>query len=407
MKKAVDFLRGTVRVQTDGAQPEQVLNACATAGIEFWNPARKADGLTITIHRSQLARFRREGKRRGFSVAVVGMSGLPLFLQGLRKRYALFAAMVLCLGATWFSSFFVWEIRVTGNETVSTAEILAELNDLGVHIGCCRLTISQEYISNEMLQRIPELCWITVNTGGSRAEVKVREDVPAPEVLDQDAPVTVYAAKSGIIEKMTVLAGTAAHQVGDLVLAGETLVSCNTRPGGAGDLVHARAEVYARTWYEMALEMPLTVEQKQYTGETAHKTALIFAGNRINLYFDSGNPWDACDKIYTEKPWTLFGAVLPFTLVRETYKAYTVETWTIPEEEAQTQMEAQLLEMLQAAIGEEGEIRETDFAVETRDGVMTVTLRAECLERIDQARLATDAEMQRPQDQNEETATYG
>lgn len=112
MKKIVDVLRGYVRVRVSGAQPEQILNMCTREGIEFWNTVREADGVVLTVYRIGLRRLLSLGRTKRLSVENVRGSGLPFLLAGLRRRYALLGAMLVCLGLAWASSFFIWEIRV-------------------------------------------------------------------------------------------------------------------------------------------------------------------------------------------------------------------------------------------------------------------------------------------------------
>ena len=61
--------------------------------------------------------------------------------------------------------------------------------------------IKSEAISNDMLLKIPELSWIAVNISGSHADILVRERIPKPLIVDENAPTMVYAVKSGIITK--------------------------------------------------------------------------------------------------------------------------------------------------------------------------------------------------------------
>ncbi len=46
-------------------------------------------------------------------------------------------------------------------------------------------------------------------------------------------------------------------------------------------------------------------------------------------------------------------------------------------------LEARLLDRLRTSLGDGGEILSTRFSVSRNDGIVTVTLRAECSERID------------------------
>ena len=66
-------------------------------------------------------------------------------------------------------------------------------------------------------------------------------------------------------------------------------------------------EVYGRTWYSLGCKVPLTVMKKVYTGEEITRRAILFGKKRVNLYIDSRNPGDTCDKIISWKKCVLPG----------------------------------------------------------------------------------------------------
>lgn len=389
MRDVVDILRGTVEIDIECRWPERFMNICAANGVEFFGLRRTGEAaLTATMHIGDYRRLRLLAKSGGFTVRAAKKHGAPFFLWNMRRRWALLTALAACVLAVWTSSLFVLEIEVYGNETIPSGKILSALDELGVGIGTMRLSISQEYISNEILQKIPELSWIAVNCTGSRAEVLVREAIPKPDVPDWKIPADIVASKPGIISKMTVLEGARVLTVGDSVLEGEVIVS-----GGMESLssdiryVRASAEVRARTWYDLSAEMPLETYGKRYTGIEKTKSSLVFAGKRINLYFSGGNPYEYCDKITEEQEITLFGgAVLPVKISRDTYTEYEPEKTELSPETAEALLRERLERLLREEIGQNGEIVSLEYSSIEKNGVLTVTLYAECDERIDDTR---------------------
>lgn len=394
MRKAVDYFAGSVRVKTECRYPERIVNICAANGIDFRDYERCDDGAALmTLSISGYRTLREISQRSGFfEIKPIRRSGVPFFLWKIRKRYALLAGLVLCIMLIWASSLFVWQVDVSGNDKISDSEILASLSGLGVRVGAFRLTINQEYVSNEMLLRIPELSWLTVNIYGSRAHVIVREEVETPELRD-DTPTLVFAEKSGIIEKMTVLSGAPRVTAGQTVLKGDILVDSVVGSVSSGNrLVRAEAEIWARTWYELSDRIPLKTLKKTYTGDKRTHTALIIGGKRINLYFSGGNPYAECDKITKYKPAVLpDGSLLPLTVVREEYEEYESSESELSEEEAGRILESRLLKRLSQET-DDAAVKKTDISYTNENGVLTATLKAECLERIDAQRRITDEE---------------
>lgn len=383
MQKAVNALRGSVRVEVEGPFPERFINLCAASEVEFWDLRRVSETVMhVSVRIKGYKKMRPVAEKALCKIKPIGRRGLPFLAWRLRKRYVLIAGFLLVWAALWLMSLFIWEIHVSGNEKVSDEVILAALEDIGIGIGTFGPSISPEELRSEILCRVHELSWITVNVSGSSAEVIVRERTPKPEMLDESKPTNVVAVKAGIITEMYVYEGVSRFNPGDTVVEGDILVSgeivsklSETR------YVHAMADIYARTWYEISAQIPSEYKEKRYTGDESVKRALIFFGKRINLYFTSGILMHNCDKIAKETKIQLPGGmILPFGIVTETYREYETYVSEISETEAREILGAALYEQLLSQIN--GEIISAEYETQSVDGIITVTLKAECHEQI-------------------------
>ena len=383
MRRKSGFFSGIIETEIECRWPERFINLCAQNGIVYSGLRKTENGtLTAEMHIGAYRRLRALSGGAGMTVRAVKKRGAPFLLWRLRGRWALWAGAAACILAVWASSFFILDISVSGNENVPSGRILAELEELGVGIGAMRLSVHSEYISNELLLKIPELSWAAVNCNGSRAEVLVREAVPRPEIYDRNSPADIVAGKTGIITGLVVLEGMRVKNVGDAVMKGETVVSGTMTSLSSGERnVRALAEVTARTRYTLSACTPLETAVKCPTGRKCTKTAVIFAGKRINLYFSGRNPYEHCDKIILEKKASLPGGALPLSLVRETYSEYTPERLALDRAEAEKMLRLRLHESLEERLGD-GEILSESFTASERDGVLTVTLTADCSEEI-------------------------
>jgi similar to stage IV sporulation protein len=396
MKKAVNYLRGNIRVRVESPYPERLVNICAQNDIEFWDLKRfSPTTVHISMHINGFRKLQSLADKAGFEIREVKKTGVPFFLWKLRKRYILLGGMLMMLLAVWGLSMFIWELDVHGNETVSSQEILEALEELGVGLGSFGPAVKSEAISNDMLLRIPKLSWIAVNISGSHADILVRERIPKPLIVDENAPTMVYALKSGIIAKMSVLEGARMFTEGETVQAGDVIVSGVMDSIASGKrIVHAMAEVQARTWYEIPAQTVLQTRKKEYTGKTKTKTAVIIAGIRINFYFNGGISFQNYDKITTENFLVLpTGNMLPLIIVREKYAEYTPRDTRLGILEAQELLQKRLMERLKLQIGD-GEIVSTAFDTSLEGDVLKVMLRAECLEQIAAERPFTPEELQ-------------
>ena len=392
MQAIINFLRGSVLFTVTGAFPERFLNLCAQAGVGFW------DLEWLDPHTLRLRVSRRDARRVGPLAEKVLCEararrhlGFPYFLAGFRKRYALLLGLALSLAAVCLLSRFVLTIEVSGNKTVSTAAILTELSRQGVRVGAYGPGLDVRRISQESLLRLDGLAWMSINLHGTRAEVLVREKLPEPEVRDESTPANVVAQADGVILDLEVLDGQAAFQEGEAVLRGEVVISGTmdlrepeySAVDAGQRLVHARGNVWARTYRTLTAQIPLEAQVKRYTGEKEIQWSLLALGRTVNFFGKGGVFSEGYDKIVETHPLTLPGGrVMPLALRRTEYRAYVTEPAALNAGAARSMLEERLLERLDALIGEDGEVLDTVFTVREEDGMLAVTLRAECREQI-------------------------
>ncbi len=378
------YLRGSVWVQVEGAEPPRFLNALAEAGIRFWG-AEPADDFTLrlALRPRDLETARGLAARCQCSIKTLKLRGAPAVRLRLRHRVALMAGLAVCFTLLAASRLFVWDIEVEGNETVSKGEILRALAECGVESGSFWPTWSADTIKNEVILRVPELAWVGVSVDSSRAVVRVRERDKAPEVSDRDAPYSVTARRTGIIERTEVYQGAALVEPGDAVLEGETLVSGAVESGlGTVRYVHASAKIEARTYYELTAAAP--IEYNEASESKSHtRWALAVGGGRLNLYAGGSELDENCSKVTREYAFEWPGVFsLPVSLVREDILEYDIVTRTADTDALRQRLEEQLTSELERLLDGRGEALSQSFSASESGGVLYVTLRAECLEDI-------------------------
>lgn len=391
MQFLINLLRGEVCLEVEGAFPERFLNICAANQIPFWGLTWKSETcLQVFVTRKSYRKLGPYAERAMCKIKPLQRGGLPFFLGRFRKRYALLAGLGFCLLAVMILSNFVLDVKVTGNETVSTGRILTELRNLGVRVGVYGPSIDSSTLEHQLLLRIPELSWFTLNISGCRANVIVRERLPKPPIIDTSVPSNVVAAKAGIVTRVEVLQGAPQVATGTTVLPGELLISgVDDVEGAAGNgsttgarYVHAMGNVYARTWYTLSAETPLTAYSKAYTGKNKTHFSLLWGEDSINFYSNGRISFDNYDKI--EKTYTITlsdGFTLPIALRKETFAEYTATASAVNRSSAETYLKGVLENQLKETIGD-GEILSVSYTVKEENNVLCVTLLGECQEQI-------------------------
>ena len=385
MESIVSTLRGYARFDITGAKPERLLNLMSSRGIIFWKASPITDyRLSFTTSRADAKKIRQLASKSLCTVNKMTVHGVPELASKLRQRYTLLLGFAALMMALLFSAFHIWDIEIYGNENVSRARILNALEECGVGIGSYWPDFVIDNIRSEVLVRVPELSYLTVNVYGSRAEIIVRERVKAPELVQEKMPVNVVAKKAGIITRMSVYRGSTAVKEAQTVVPGDVLVSAEVMSPLAGArFVHAMADVEARTWYELTAVRPATVEQKAYTGEDKTYYSIKIGEKKIN--FPPGSRIDNTlyDKIIREQPLSVWGLfTLPVTLIAERFSAYEIVRIQPDAKMVRGEMEEELMRILEEQLGAEGELVHFEFTALEKDGYILVTLCAECVENI-------------------------
>lgn len=159
----------------------------------------------------------------------------------------------------------------------------------------------------------------------------------------------IVARRAGLITKVEALEG--GHgAAGATVTEGQLLISgvSETEHIGAR-FVHSMGAVWARTWYELSVSVPLQITQPAAGSRSHSRWALDIGKHRIKFYGKGSITGVDCDKITYYKPFTLPGGLrLPLTLVWERITAWEGAAAERTEQSARQEGEQQLLALLSA-----------------------------------------------------------
>lgn len=381
MKNWFRSVHGLVPVSVRGANPERVLTLCGEQGIPCIRPQPVEDyTLRFVIYQRDREAVEKLVLHCGCVPTFGEPRGFPRFRKTLRPRRCALLLLAITTALVLLSSLFLWEIDVSGNETISTGRILRALDEIGFSEGKCWLGMKSEVLQSELLLKIPELAWVSFQIRGSRADVIVTEAIPAPEIRDPEQPVSLISDTDGVIVQMTVLNGQPQVKRGDYVAKGQTLISCTAEDlQGERRPLHAMGSVRARTYWELNAAVPLELQKKTPTGAGETRWALQIGKKRLNFYKNSGISDGDCDTIYKIYDFAIPGVFrLPVSLIRETQTESALS-----DHKPNTDVLAQTLhETLQRRIGPDGEVLESHLTQSEQNGLLTVTLRAECEQEI-------------------------
>ncbi len=212
------YILGYVNISVEGYFIERFINICISKNILLWNLKRKKSSfLYANISMKDFKRIKQIAKTTKCRVKIEKKKGLPYLLHKYKKRKIFFGALITFLLFIYGISNFVWNIEITGNDTIKTEEIMQVLNENGLKTG----TLKQKVKTKQIIQNIrllrSDIAWIGIHLTGTNAIVEIVEADAKPDIIDENEYCNIASNKDGIITKINVQNGTALVKEGDIV----------------------------------------------------------------------------------------------------------------------------------------------------------------------------------------------
>jgi similar to stage IV sporulation protein len=284
----------------------------------------------FTVRKREQKKLESILKNRGDKIHIRQLATPASGVFGLVKRPFFIGLILLLFFMTLWLPSRVFFISVEGTTTVPERRIIEEINQAGIRFMSSRRAIRSESVQNDLLENLPQLQWVGINTYGCRAIIKVRERSQTAIQQETHQISSIVAARDGVVRNILVERGTAQCQVGQVVRKGQLLVSGYTDCGIYLQGTRAKAEIFADTVRKVSINLPCEYTVRSDCTDVRKKYSVIIGKNRINLYKGSGISGVTCAKIYEEKYITLPGGfVLPLGIGVEKIYDYQTESQII------------------------------------------------------------------------------
>lgn len=331
------WLGGMVTVTMTSAAPVESLQAINERGIRL-EQAVWLEPLTVQFRcsRNDRAAIEATCRKRGDEVLFSGETGVKTLGRKLLTRPVLLVGCGVLFLLTAFLPTRVFFFQVDGNETVPSRLILEAAADCGIRFGVSRREIRSEKMKNALLEAIPELKWACINTSGCTATISVRERVLEEVNQTITSPVSSIAAvRDAYITDLSVTRGTALCTPGQVVGAGQILISGYTDLGICVQVTRAQGEVFGETIHEFRAVTPTESVVRRESEDPIRRYSLILGKKRINFGKGSGISPATCGRMYMEYYLTLPGGFqLPLGLAVDTLIPWKTEHITRAPEES-------------------------------------------------------------------------
>ncbi len=381
--KLTRWFLGYARFSVKGGSPERFLNQCARSGVNLWD-IRGGGNCGACVAAGSYRSLHSCARKAGCRLKVQERHGFPFATKGIRKRRGLLAGAALAAAVIWALSMNVWSIEVSGNTTIPTQAIKNELAAMGVACGTPKRNVDPQMLQQRLMLKFPQIGWLSVNTIGCSAEVRLQEKTEKPPIVEKEYSVcNIKAAATGQIVSLKVYTGTAQVKEGDAVVEGQLLISGVVENNqGVASLRHAAGEIIAETTRTMTEEVALNRTETRQTGRVVTQRSFNIFGIRVPLTL-AGKPNGnyRAEGLLTEV--RLMNSVLPMSIYEENWVEHDSYSYTLSREQAIRLAEKQIEQRAHTEL-KDAQVISQSASGKIDDSKLIYTVNLKCRENIAQ-----------------------
>ncbi|HEX9025011.1 MAG TPA: sporulation protein YqfD [Clostridium sp.] len=287
---------GQITIEVSALMPEKILNILWENEIYTCNIV-KIDLTTIRfiIYFKDYKEAEMLIKKYKGKVRIVKTSGIIVLLMKMKRKVSLVIGILIFFIVIYILSNYIWAIDIQTQKNLSPFEIRQQLSSIGIKPGLNKSQIDVYEIEKKMEDLNSQIMWIRIRVEGSTLKLVIKEKVNPPsteKVLFNQ----VVAKMDGEVKRVYTNSGNPAVIPGDIVKAGDDLILPIQGREGFEQEVKPNGTVIANTFYEKFMEVQISGEKLERTGEKNSDIYLSFFGKKIYLE-KTINPFHYYDKI--------------------------------------------------------------------------------------------------------------
>lgn len=332
----IEYFRSPHEITVSEKGARAALDLLVRHDIPFYHLRKEEDRVSFRLYAPYFREYAaRRGERR-FLGETRKRLGFAVFVSRYKARVGLLAGAVFGIFLMILSSLFVWDVAVTGNDTIPESVVLDALAENGLTLGTFIPSLDTERLEGRLMLAVDGVSFISVNLRGTVARVELREREDNTEIEDIESPSNLIAAMDGQVEAIEITGGVGKVTPGKIVKKGDLLASGIIDSTALGyRLVRARGVVTARTTMTYEIKIPLLITEKVYTGEIKTEKSVKFFSKTLKFFKNTNISFESCDRIEKERRIFLLGKIkLPISIIETAYAEYEIKSRVLTEEEA-------------------------------------------------------------------------
>lgn len=322
------WILGTAELQLLSADAQRIVDRLLAAEIELLN-VHWIDEMTVrfVVYKNDFSTVLKLVEKHQGEIELIKQAGVLIYCKNIIHRPILIFGILAVLLLSIYIPRRIFFVQVSGNEKISDEEIIEKAELCGLSFGMSRKSIRSEQVKNLLLEELPLLQWVGINTSGCVATICIKERSVSSKPSEADVgPASIVASIDGFIRSVVSTRGTVLCQSGQAVTEGQVLISGYTDCGSALVITRAEGEVYADTSRDFEIITLNSCVNRGRKISSEQRASILFGKKLINLYKGSGILDTTCVKIYEKYHVGLPGGfVLPVKLQLEKIEYYECE----------------------------------------------------------------------------------
>ena len=237
------YIQGYLKIRVTGYSPERFLNLCKNKKIAVWGLESRHNAYDMYIKVAGFRKLKPILRKTQTKVSILERFGLPFFFHRYRKRKLFFIGIFSCLLIIYSMTFFIWNIDLEGNQTITDDVLIEYLESEKIYHGMAKRKVDCEQIVKDIRKNFDEIIWVSASMEGTRLFISVKENADTFVESEEEAvPSDIIADKTGTVVEIITRNGVPQVTVGSAVAQGDLLVS------GTVDVLNDAKEVVSQNY---------------------------------------------------------------------------------------------------------------------------------------------------------------
>lgn len=306
------YLKGYVKIKVWGFSPERFMNLCSNRGILLWDIVREGDIYYMCVSLNGFYQLRPIVRKTGTRVAIMKRYGLPFFVPVILARKIFVIGLLLCVAFWIGSSYFIWDIRLSGNYQITEDIFTTFLKENQVNVGMKKKDLDIESLEKEIRRAFPEITWTSAKLDGTMLKIEIKEnDAPIiTAVNEEEGGKDLVAEYDGKVISMIVRRGVPKVSIGDTVEKGTVMVEGKVpvynEDATVREYQYVASDADIILEHEISYEdkLPFDYTKKEYTGRTKTRYFIRFGDKELKMAEEQ--PFLVYDCVIREKKPVVF-----------------------------------------------------------------------------------------------------